>query len=305
MTVLTPLQTSFGVEAAHPLYAQAASGLTRPDYDPNIESFWSALESVVALWQRGSGAQGLRNRDVLTSQLMVEPWSSAARFNDTQAFVDGLASCGPQSFDADMAGTEALRWGEVNVLTLTPHFIPPARAILFDVDTELIRSTLFMAFRPDLIATLDPGNTNPLLRRLKHPVYQNQPVVVYPMAGTIDTMLPSSNPNTFTTVRPNGYGQSLYLWDDAAGDALYLVPHERGAQTLLQVEHSNPPGNAVARFLASSSGTEITRTFLPYQDRFATSADFANRVWNDFELDETALGMTASEHLQLTYTPLP
>ena len=121
---LTPLQASLGTDALHSLYGLGPTALARPIYDPNIDTLWAALTWTTSLWQLGSGPQGLRNHDVLVNQLLAEPWSSDPRFNDTQAFVDGLASCGPQSFDGDMAGTAAIRWGEVNVLALTPHLIP-------------------------------------------------------------------------------------------------------------------------------------------------------------------------------------
>jgi hypothetical protein len=125
------------------------------------------------------------------------------------------------------------------------------------------------------------------------------------MGGTSDTMLPSQNPNVFTPGSPRGYSEALYAWDTFPGNSLYFVPHERGAQVLLQVELSNPPGNANARFIAATSGTEITRPFLPYQDRFAASADFAGQTWNDMETDEATLAATAVQQTQLVYTPVP
>jgi hypothetical protein len=117
---LTVLQAELGIEALHPLYTLGPAALTRPAYDPNIEAMWTALAETVPLWQQGSGAQGLQNREVFVNQWMLEPWSSDPRFNDTQAALDTLA-CGPNNFAPDMGGTAAIRWGEVNLLILTPQ----------------------------------------------------------------------------------------------------------------------------------------------------------------------------------------
>jgi len=88
------------------------------------------------------------------------------------------------------------------------------------------------------------------------------------------------------------------------GDLLYFNPHEHGSHVMLTVELYDPPG-ARARFLCATSGTELTQPFLPHQDRFATSTDFANHVWRDLELDPATLAATNVFQIDLTYTPVP
>ncbi len=103
---------------------------------------------------------------------------------------------------------------------------------------------------------------------------------------------------------PRGYWEAFYKWDTSPDNSFYFMPHEHGAQMVLQVQLEDPP-NATAKFLTSTSATEITQTFLAQQLRFSTSQDYVDLVWNDLELDESVLSATAIHQIQLTYDRVP
>jgi hypothetical protein len=300
--LLTELQATFGEDAVHPLFQQGTVAFGRPDYDPNIEALWDALigsgsvqPGVVPLWQAGTGGQGLQNHDFLVSTGAVSPWFTDPRFDDLQTSVD-------PNFAADIGGTRSLRWGHVNVLVMTPHFIAPGRSGQFNMNPDWFRVHLLAGLRPDLIAGVDPGGTDALVRRFKFPAYENQSVRAYPIGGTPDSLFVTTSQPIFSATS-SGADQALYRWNP--DDGFFFVPHEQGSQALLAVELQNPPG-ARGRFLESHGGTEITHTgFGAYQDRFAASDDFAAGVWRDLETDEGVLAGISVFQLPLTYTPAP
>ena len=313
MTGLDALQASFGEDVRHPLFTLGTSAFVRPAYDPNIESMWNALVGAVAsdpgaapLWKDGTGPFGVQNPEVLVNQWALNPWAGDPRYADTQLFVDqNNPGCGSANFAGDMDGSLALRWGHLNMICLTPHFVQPPGAGFIDNAPDQFEGHLYMALRPDLLAGLNPSQSNNFVSRLKFPVYENQIPLAYPIRGTGDSLLPVGYKAILGSLQTfDRYDEALYEWNGSPSSFFPFVPHDKGAQILLLGELQDPP-DARGKFLAASSSTEITRPFLPYQDRYATSEDFAQGNWRDFETDEGVLQATNVEHIVLSFTPAP
>jgi len=292
---LTEQQAGFGEDPPHALYDLGPASFDRPAWSPNIDSMWSALKDAAELWRDGSGSQGLRNQEFLGSHWALPAWTDDPRFSDLMTSVD-------PAFAAKMAGDRVTRWGHVSKLILTPHLIAPGRAATFKNDEERIRGHAYMGLAPELLGTLDPSGTHPILGRLKFPVYEDQPVLAFPIGGTEDTLFLASNNSAFTGPIPNGAEAALYKWNEAPADYFFHVPHEKGSQILLSYELSDPPSLRV-RALVSLGSTEITRPFRRYQDRFAPSRAFVEGQWQDVELDENRLFETRVQMLTVGFVP--
>ena len=297
-------QAEFGVDPMHALFAAGPAGYTRPVWSPNIDAMWDAFKGVAGayvgtapLWRAGSGGAGLQNQDLLVNAWALPAWTADPRFSDLMTAVD-------PSFAADIQGAYVTRWGHVSTLVLTPHLIAPTRNYAYQNAPERLRGLVYMGFRPDLIATLDPGNTDVFLRRLEFPVYEDQPVVAYPVGGVENSLFVTTSPVVTSTSPPRGADLALYTWNTAPDDSFFHLPHEHGSQMLVSFELSDPASLRV-RTLVALGGTEITRPFRPHQDRFAPSADFANGIWRDVELDQATLSATAVHHVSLSFTPAP
>ena len=305
----TELEVTFGDDPVHPLFDVGTAGFVRPTYDANIDAMWNALvgaatPGIVPLWKAGTGPGGIVNEDVLVQQWMKEPWASDPRYSDTQTFLDlNAVNCSMDTFADDMGGDRVIRWGHINILVSTAHFAEPGPASQLNAVPDRFKGNLYMGLRPDLLAGLDPGNTINLLTRLKFPVYQNMTPIGFPIGGVGDSLFPtcSNRVEGLGQVFDN-YDQTLYKWSTSPNTFFPLVPHERGAQVMVQARLFDPPAAQVT-FLAATGGTELTIPVLPHQQRFAPSADFASRTWRPLETDRTVVEANAVHHVQLTYTP--
>lgn len=306
----TELQATFGRDPIHELFTLGTTAFDRPQYDPNIDLMWDALVATAALWRAGTGPGGLLNKDLLVDQWALEPWLSDPRYSDDQAAVDANSmGCGVQAFADEMGGTDVIRWGHINLMAATPHYPQPATSTQLGTNVVLARGTVYPGLRPDLLSTLDPGGAFNAISRLQFPVYQNQIPLALPVSGTARTMFTTGNKIVSFNGPLDGYAEVLYPWSQdltsqTADGILFFNPHERGSQAIIQAELHDPPV-LTARYLTSTASTEITRAFLPHQDRFATSADFAAGVWRDLETDQATVATSAIEHFALTFTPDP
>ena len=296
-----PELRDFGEDTLHPLLALGPGAMVRPDHDVLIEALWDALvggpgvdPGVAPLWKLGSGSGGLANH-VLFLQAWNHPaWAGDPRYSDTQASVDPL-------FAADMGGTRVTRWGLVNQLVVTPHAFLPGRSALNPAQRSLAQ--LYTALRPDLIAGF--VSSDPVVERLKFPLYEQQMSLAFPLAGTEESLFVTRNSHVTQGASPLGAHQALYRSADAPPfQYYYYMPHDQGSQVLLLAELSDPP-SARGKFLSATGPTELSIPILPGQDRFSASADFASRTWRDLETDETVLAATATHHEHLDYTPVP
>lgn len=296
-----PALVEFGEDTLHPLLALGPTALVRPQHDALIEALWDALvggpevdPGVAPLWELGSGSGGLANH-VLFLQAWNHPaWAGDPRFSDTQATVDPL-------FAADMGGTRVTRWGLFNQLVVTPHAFQPGRVDLNPAQRSLAQ--LYTGLRPDLIAGL--VSSDPVVERLKFPLYEQQTSLVYPLAGTEESLFVTRNSRVTQGGAPIGTHQALYRSADAPPFQYYgYMPHDQGSQVLVLAELSDPP-SARGKFLTATGPTELSSPLLPGQDRFTASADFATRTWRELETDETVLAASAVHHLHLDYTPVP
>ena len=294
---------SFGKSPDHPLFTLGTAALTRAAYGPTIDALWEAMvgtslahPGAIDLWDEGSGGDGLQNQDLLVQQWMLPAWTTEPLCASTQVGADPL-------FATNMDGTYVTRWGHVKLLCVTPHFFPPGRAIQLDPRPELFEGLLSTGLRPSQLTLLDPGNTDPILTRLKFPVYTAQTPVAFPMGGTEDSLFLSKSQGLFgRSLFPRASAQGLYLWNRTPDDYMYFLPHEQGAQALIAVELSNPPA-ATGRILTSSGATELTVPILPHQDRFTASAEFAAGIWTTVERDVATLIGSAIYSIDLDYTP--
>jgi hypothetical protein len=296
-----PVLLGFGEDTLDPLFLLGPAAMVRPTHDALIESLWDALvgggavaPGAVPLWELGSGSGGLVNYVLFLQTWAHAAWSGDPRFSDTQLSVDPL-------FAADMGGTRVTRWGLFNQLVLTSHAYMPGRVTLNPAERTIAQ--MYTGLRPDLL----PGyvSTDPVVERLKFPLYMQQTPVVFPLAGTEESLFLTRNGRVTQGASPIGTDQALYKTTDS-GPFAYLayMPHDQGSQVVIQAELSDPPAGR-GKFLCATGPTELSIPLLPGQNRYLTSQDFATRTWRDLETDQSVLAANHVHHEHLEYTPVP
>jgi hypothetical protein len=300
-TAIEPLTARFGEDTLHPLLTLGPAALVRPTHDELIEALWDAFvggpvvsPGAVPLWTLGSGNGGLVNYVLFLQTWAHAAWSGDPRYSDTQLAVDPL-------FAGDMGGTRVTRWGLFNMLALTSHSFQPGRSSVNPSERSIAQ--MYTGLRPDLLAGY--VSSDPLVERLKFPLYQEQTPVVLPVDGTEESLFQTRNGNVTKGNSPTGTDQALYKTADS-GPFHYLgyMPHDQGSQVLLQAELSDPPVGR-GKFMCATGPTELSIPILPGQQRYAASQDFATRTWRDLETDESVLAANHAHHEHLEYTPVP
>ncbi len=281
---LTPEQASFGTDPRHPLFEDPSS-FDYAGYAPNIRSMAKALERVAFLWKAGTGPSGLVNQALLAGWspgIPGDPWG------DPRYDVDIAPSWRPT-----IGGQKVTRWGHVDMLCLTPHYLPPPkRQYLEDAQNRggdkylFIRGFTYLGLNPPLLDTLPYAN-------LKLPFFEQQQVAVRPVGGSIDSLFRTQHLPIFDDPRPKDYQESVYDWDPSAFFDWH--PETAGSQCLFSV-HLRPNAPAQGRFLLAIGATEITAPDLlgngelDYQERFAPTQDFVDGTWGPIVTQEAALG---------------
>jgi hypothetical protein len=249
---------------------------------------------AVPLWKLGSGSGGLVNY-VLYLQTWAHPaWAGDPRYSDTQLAVDPL-------FAPDMGGTRVTRWGLFNQLVLTSHAYMPGRSSFNPAERSIAQ--MYTGLRPDLLAGF--ASTDPLVERLKFPLYEQQTPIVFPLGGTGGSLFLTNNSRVTQGNSPIGAAQALYKTADTGPFQYFAyMPHEQGSQVLVMAELSDPPSGR-GKFISATGPTELTIPILPGQQRFLSSQDFATQTWRDLETDESVLAANHVHHEHLDYTPVP
>jgi hypothetical protein len=181
-----------------------------------------------------------------------------------------------RGFDQRLAGGAASRsttWGEVHLLTLTPHQRRTSDGATFD----------------DALASL----LRPARVSADTPFHRAQEARVIPIGGTEDTLF------QFHASTADDIERALHATPDGT---LYLLPVDFGSQILWTVRLA-PGERPRARFLALLGSTEITRAIpgsaIGEGDHFRTTDDFARGVWNDLGLERLVLERDARAILDL------
>ena len=243
------------------------------DWAPNLTAMEESLVAVGALFDAGQGANGLATRDLFAALNSVVTTSMSPPPVTPQPWTALLASGG-------------VRWGLVNSLVLTPHFLGlhPASLLGSSFWAFFFSGFLTPAFEP-----IVSGNNGA--------VHQEQRVAVYPMPGVRDSLFNSNG------VAPAQ--EALYPFDpfEVGGRSLYLQTHSTlGSVVPLSVlipEGEPPRGRYLAALGTTGITTAVPDLSLGADDRWATVPAFVAGDWLDFETDYAVLSQSSQHTLVL------
>ncbi len=222
---------------------------------------WTA-ELFLATLEERSG--GLSNRRLFPG-LVARMKACGGPF--TEAWNDPLYAKQGQGWGPDAPEAPLVRWGQVNVYSLTPH--QPANLPARESDFERWSSAIFEPCALEL------------------PFFRSQTPVVFPFGGTRDSMYQSHREGVFS------YRRALF---PASGGKLLVAPINFGIQVPFCVELRE--GEAPrARVLPAMAATEILCAIpegpdaLAFErlEQFRPTRRFAAGLWSELVLDEDAL----------------
>ncbi len=231
----------------------------------NRRALGAALEWAAELRARTLAGEpgGLVNARWLAT--LAERWKAGGALFP-HAFEALLPRTQPAEW-GDGAAPVALRWGEMNVYTLTPHRWPTEPLL---TNPRLVDGWLDSMFSP---RTLEPAL----------PFFRAQSVVAFPSGGTHDSLFQVHRAGS------NSYARSLL---PRGADWLALAPIDFGSQVLFLAELEAGARPRV-RVLPALGATEITVALpelgLEALAPFRVTERFARGEWSSLETDEERL----------------
>lgn len=220
-----------------------------------------SLEFCAALFEATleEREEGLANRRVLP-ELVAQMKACGGLFAD--AWDDPLYRAQGQGWGDELPQVP-LRWGQVNVYSLTPHQFPnlPRRSTPFDEWVSAV-------FRPC---------------ELEGDFFRSMTPVVFPFGGTRDSMYQSHREGVLS------YRQALFPGEEGR---LLLAPINFGIQIPFCVElaaGSRPRAQVMPAMAATEILCPLPASDLGALEQFRTTRDFAARRWSELVLEEEAL----------------